>query len=57
MQNNRIEIENNLKLIKKILSNAEHFSHAARVIEFDQMTVCPKEGQEAAGESMILMNN
>lgn len=50
-------IKKQLNYIKKELNREREYIHAATIIEFDQMTVCPPEGQEMQGDSAVRVSN
>ncbi len=49
--------EDSLNFIISELTKERRYMHAAAIIDFDQMTVCPKDGQEAQGEASICVSN
>ena len=46
---NQAALSDALALVKAVLSDADAYRSAAVTIAFDQMTVCPPEGQEQSG--------
>ncbi|MCR4618139.1 MAG: HD domain-containing protein [Lachnospiraceae bacterium] len=50
-------ISKKLNYIKKELRKEREYLHAATIIEFDQMTICPPDGQKSQGDSAIRVMN
>ena len=46
-----------LRLVKSVLAEAEIYSHAAHVLNFDMETVCPPAAMEEQGEVAAFMEN
>lgn len=46
-----------LAYIKDRLREEDELSLAGRILSFDQMTVCPRDGQEALGESLVTISS
>ena len=42
-----------LKHLKAVLGDIKRYEQAARLVEFDQNTICPEKGREEAGETMV----
>ena len=53
----KAEIKEKLDIVKKILTEAENYAQAGRVLAYDQETICPPKGMERQGEVMAFLNN
>ena len=53
----KVSINNELKLVKDVLKEAEVYQHAAHIVTFDQETICPKKGLESQGEVAAFLGN
>ena len=47
----------NLEYVKRVLGEAEQYDHAARVLMFDQETICPADAMEEQGRVMAFLSN
>ena len=47
--------EENLRLVRSVMKNTTRYYQAAQLVEFDQTTVCPEQGKEEAGETIVAL--
>ena len=47
----------NLEKLKSFLKREQDLTRAARILEFDRSTVCPPNGQDGVGESLVELQN
>ncbi len=51
------EIQSLLNRLYRLLDKQEMYDHAARLVYFDEQTVCPAEGREDAGDVLTMLTN
>ncbi|MCR4734934.1 MAG: carboxypeptidase M32 [Treponema sp.] len=51
------EIENNIKIVHKILDEAQKYEHACKVLNYDLETICPAKGMEEQGNLIAFLSN
>ena len=51
------ELQRNLSYVNQVLTNAETYDHAVRIINYDQETICPPKAMEEQGHVMAVLQN
>ncbi|WP_051656522.1 carboxypeptidase M32 [Butyrivibrio sp. AE3004] len=51
------EIKKKLEHVQAVLREAEMYSHASRILTYDQETICPEKGMEEQGEITAFLQN
>ena len=54
---NKMDINNELKELKEILTKAKLYIHALNVLSFDVDTICPKDARENEFNTMEYFSN
>jgi carboxypeptidase Taq len=52
-----LNLQKNLKIVRETLEASERYSHACRVLGFDQQTICPSEAALEEGETIAFLSN
>lgn len=51
------DVEKSLRRVYRMLSEAEKYGHACRVLNYDEETICPKDGMAEQGELIAFLEN